>query len=194
MKSAKELLKQLSPEDKENLLFLIRKKSWAIASAIEPVSDYELERIEHARTAPGDRAAVLLAGQLANKRQWDSLSMYLFGGPVSVPWGVDPHRAIDPVTNPALVVQVPGWAKTADEHDPDNPFKPLPNKQYLRLIAYTWVHERILFVPKSRQLMLTWLFAAIASHEVLFRQVRRIAFINAKSDKADENIERVNTL
>lgn len=81
------------------------------------------------------------------------------------------------------------WFVTRDEDDPDGRELPLPDKEYLRyLIQQYEIHPRIL-IPKSRQLLLTWSWAAYGlawcltrKHALVIYQTKReedsIGFMN----------------
>lgn len=109
---------------------------------------------------------------------WHQLQWWLWGGPVAVGTTTYHHR---------------GLVRTMDEHDQLTPYKRLPDLAYLRQVAWTWVYEPLLLVAKSRQIMMTWLFSAIAAQQV-FTPARRVAFICKKFESADANLERVNTI
>lgn len=161
-----------------------------MSSKVRKPSAEELEILAAARKKYGadHPMALEMANTLIRKRHHESLHRYLFGGPVQLPVGQDPYKAMDPKTNPAMTLWVPGWVVTMDEHDDENPFKRLPDHEYLQYLTEMWIKETIMFVPKSRQLMVTWLFCAIASHELVCRPARRTAMISKKADDADEGL------
>lgn len=187
-------LKGLSPDQLGELTDLAELKAWVRSTEVQPFTDRELELIAKADEA-GEKVGKGVRNRLYNPHLWTALRWYLFGGYVDlVGFQESPLRAYDPDTNPWLKLWVPGWARTKDEQDVSSPYKPLPDKDYLRLFAYSWVMEPLLAVPKSRQLMMTWLFASIASWSVTFQQARRVGFISKKEADADAILERVMTV
>lgn len=185
------ILQKMSMEEKESLKHLLEKKAWLYASSIDPLTDKEQSAVEKIRKKHGDRAAKKAGGKLYNRHHWRSLRWFLFGGLVDVPdLPSDPRRAYDPIDNPWVKIRIPGWAVTTDEHDEANPHKILPDKEYLRLLAYAWVHEPLMVIPKSRQMMVTWLFCSIAVHQIMSRQSTSTAWISKKYDDAAAHIEQ----
>ena len=80
-----------------------------------------------------DLAKLKEAAQLVKKRAWEDPHVYLFG---------DQYQR--------------GLVKTLDEHDFDNPVKPLPDRPPLRALTDWWMEEQQLIIAKSRQLMISW--------------------------------------
>lgn len=185
-------LRHLDPEQVEELERLARLKAWVKATERPKFSKEEQRLIDRAEREESPEVVRRMKERVFRHRLWESLSWFLFGGYVDlVGFRVDPRRAYDPDTNPWIQLRVPGFAYTQDEHDEAEPFKPLPDKEYLRLLAYAWVHEPLLAVPKSRQMMITWLFCAIAAHRVLFGRAQRIAIISKKEEDANELLKRI---
>ena len=81
-------------------------------------------------------------------------------------------------------------AWTRDEHDRENPVKRFPDKDYLRALCELWYVERLLLVPKSRQLMVTWLFTACYLWDTQFGQERLNFFQSKKEEDADRIVGR----
>jgi len=187
-------LKGLTPDQLEELTDLAELKAWVRASEVEPFTERELELIDKAREQ-GERTERGVRARLYRPHLWRALRWYLFGGYVDlVGFQEQPRKAYDPDTNPWLKLWVPGWARTKDEHDVSAPYKPLPDKDYLRLLAYAWVHEPLLAVPKSRQLMMTWLFSCIASWMVTFQPAQLIGIVSKKEVDADAVLQRIHTV
>lgn len=187
-------LQGLTPDQLEELTSLAETKAWVKASSVQDFTGPEkvaLRKLEKQSPEEHKRGRELLY----RKYLWDSLRWFLFGGYVDlVGFQTHPLKAYDPDTNPWLKLWVPGWAKTMDEHDEVNPYKHFPDKEYLRILAHAWVHRPRLAIPKSRQLMVTWLFCGIAVHTVLFRQAQRIAVVSKKFDDANALLGRMATI
>lgn len=187
-------LRGLDVDTLDEIVDLAETKAWLRATEVDGFNDEELELIDKAE-ARGPRAARIVRERLHRRYLWTALRWYLFGGYVDLyGFAEQPKRAYDPDTNPWVKLWVPGWAKTKDEHDIASPYKPLPDKDYLRLFAYAWVHEPLLVVPKSRQMMVTWLFVCIASWMVTFQNAQLIGFQSKKEGDADALLERVQTV
>jgi hypothetical protein len=184
------LLERMNEEERAQLYHLVEKKAWIKATEIAPLSDEEESKVALIEKKFGHREARKAESIFYRRHQWDSLRWFLFGGLVDIPIQENPKRAWDPVTNPFLKIRMQSFAWTQDEHDEAKPFKRLPDKQYLRLLAYAWVHEPLLAIPKSRQMMVTWLFCATAVHETLFRPAKTTAWISKKFDDANAHIEK----
>lgn len=90
-------------------------------------------------------------------------------------------------------------ARTLDEHEQDGevgdgfivPGKPFPDWPYLHEVLTEYQENRLLLVEKARQLMLTWLFAAVVVWEVRQRPGQRWGWISLKEDTADEALSRM---
>lgn len=83
-------------------------------------------------------------------------------------------------------------ARTLDEHDPDEPAKPFPRDwPYLHEMIELYEANRLLLVEKARQLMLTWLFAAVVVWEVRSKANQRWGWVSLKEGHADEALERM---
>ena len=94
------------------------------------------------------------------------------------------------VSHPWYWIEEMVW--TQDEHDQITPFKKFPNKDYLKFICEEWYREPLLLVPKSRQLLMTWLFVSCYLWDTQFRQGRLNFFQSKKEEDADRLIQRAN--
>lgn len=81
--------------------------------------------------------------------------------------------------------------KTHDEHDMESPIKPFPIKPYVAPILEEYKKRQVIFVGKSRQMMATWLFSALAVHLAQFFDYRLILCISKKQEDAFAVIERM---
>jgi len=79
---------------------------------------------------------------------------------------------------------------THDEHDKDAPVKAFPRLLMYRIIVRAYEEHHVLFIEKSRQIMMSWLFAAIFLHDILFYKHRRIAFQSREDDSASALVQR----
>ncbi len=82
------------------------------------------------------------------------------------------------------------WVWTLDNHDQDYPVKRFPDKEYLRIITEIWCREKLLLIPKSRQMMVTWLIVALYLHDAQFHGGRYIFFQSKKEKDADTLVSR----
>lgn len=82
------------------------------------------------------------------------------------------------------------WVWTLDSHNKENPVKAFPRKEYLKTVTEIWSKEKLLLIPKSRQMMITWLITALYLHEAQFNKGRNIFFQSKKERDADALVER----
>lgn len=184
------LLRKMNEEEKAHLYYLIEKKAWIRATEIQDFTDEEETKLAKLQKDKGPKISKMAEAVIYNRHHWTSLRWFLFGGLVDIPVQEDPKRAWDPKTNPFIKIRAKSFVWTQDEHDDSKPYKRLPDKDYLRLLSYSWVHEPKLVVPKSRQMMVTWLFSSIAVHETLFRPAKNTAWISKKFDDANATIDK----
>lgn len=184
------VLRDLSEDQRAELYEMVQRKAWIYATEIEDFTDEEKSKVAKIEKSHGLKVAKAARDRLYLKYHWRALRWFLFGGLVDIPIQENPRKAWDPETNPFIKVRMKGFCWTIDEHDQSEPRKRLPDKDYLRLLSYAWVHEPLLAVPKSRQMMVTWLFCAIAAHETLFRESKNTAWISKKFDDANATIEK----
>lgn len=84
---------------------------------------------------------------------------------------------------------ISGYCTTNDELDPDNPYKPFPDKEYLKIACkYILTHDRLIII-KSRQIMISWLLSAIMLWEVLFKEGYKCYFRLINATKTDSKIK-----
>jgi len=82
--------------------------------------------------------------------------------------------------------------KTLDENDSVNPIKPFPvNKKYLEIMCRVWHKERFVAIPKSRQMMASWLMVSLHLWDVWFNKGRLIGCMSKKEDVANELLKRM---
>ncbi len=82
------------------------------------------------------------------------------------------------------------YVVTKDEHDTVNPYKKFPRKLMYRVILRATEEYNNLFIEKSRQIMLTWIMAALYLHDAMYNQSRNIMFQSKKQEDANDVIER----
>lgn len=85
------------------------------------------------------------------------------------------------------------YARTIDTHytEWEEPMKTFPEKEYIKLFVDTWLKNKILFVPKSRQMMVSWLCVALYLWDTQFHKARLTAFQSKAADDADELMQRL---
>lgn len=80
---------------------------------------------------------------------------------------------------------------TLDQVDEDNPIKPYPSDlAYLKFVVRCWQREKLLAIPKSRRMTVSWTFIALALWDVLFRKGKSWAFVSQKELAAEELVSR----
>lgn len=191
MSAALKFIESLDEHEQTELAELVERKAWTMASQVDDFSGKEHKAIQRALREGGPRLKREVQERLYRRHHWDSLRWFLFGGYVEIPGlPTNPTLPWHPEDNPHVKVFQPGFVFTVDEHDEAEPTKRLPDKDYLRLMAYTWVHRDLLLVPKSRQLMVSWLFCSVGLHNLIARKSQRMAFISKKEEDADALLER----
>ena len=85
---------------------------------------------------------------------------------------------------------ITNWAFTLDAHDPNDPIKPFPEEEYIKILVDLWLKEPLLLLPKSRQMMLSWLFICLYLWDAQFHQAKLIFFQSKKAEDADDLIKR----
>ncbi|MDX1622219.1 MAG: hypothetical protein R3320_14575, partial [Nitriliruptorales bacterium] len=110
------VLRQLTDDQKAELLELVTKKAWIRASRVAELTGPEKAAVAKVRKKGKERKARNLRDRLYRRHHWDSLRWFLFGGWVDLPLTRDPRKAWDPETNPYVKIHVPGFAFTRDEH------------------------------------------------------------------------------
>lgn len=79
---------------------------------------------------------------------------------------------------------------TKDEHDAIHPVKRFPRKKYIPYLVDEAETHRLLAVPKSRQIMVTWTFVTYFLLKAMFHRHRLIFFQSKKDDDAAALIDR----
>lgn len=80
---------------------------------------------------------------------------------------------------------------TRDQVDQKNPIKAFPKEwDYLRLYVKVWQTQRLLAVPKSRRMFMSWANIGLHLWATLFFPGQDYAFVSKKEDDAGELIKR----
>ena len=82
------------------------------------------------------------------------------------------------------------WAYTLDSHDPENPKKVFPDKEYIKILVNLWMTKPLMLVPKSRQMMMSWIFVCLYLWDTQFHYGRLNFFQSKKSEDADQLVRR----
>jgi len=106
------------------------------------------------------------------------------------------ERVADMVRDPLMWLQQ--HTQTKDSHwreaGASSPYRPFPNKPYFRPIADAFQREPVLFVEKSRDLMLSWLCVGLFTHAVMTTDGIEVLFQSQKESKAFELVAYAKTL
>lgn len=81
--------------------------------------------------------------------------------------------------------------KTVDEHDLVDPVKSFPIHPYVPPLVEAFQKEKVFFVAKSRQIMISWLMCALCLHHAMFNGHRLVLLISEKEDKTIDLIKRI---
>lgn len=80
---------------------------------------------------------------------------------------------------------------TRDQVDKKNPIKAFPSQwEYLRLYCMVWQRYRLLAVPKSRRMFMSWCNIGLHLWATLFFPGQDFAFVSKKEDDAGELVKR----
>jgi len=80
---------------------------------------------------------------------------------------------------------------TLDQKDRENPIKAFPKDlEYLKIFTRLWQKERLLAVPKSRRMFMSWMCVTLYTWDTLFYAGRFNAFVSKKESDADNLIDR----
>lgn len=82
-------------------------------------------------------------------------------------------------------------ATTLDEHDSENPYKNFPDHEYLEALVRLLETHPFLAMPKSRQLMASWLVSAFGLWWAMTHHGQLILFQSKKEEDANRLIDRV---
>lgn len=79
---------------------------------------------------------------------------------------------------------------TKDQTNKKVPIALMPGWDYLRLYTEIWQKYRLLAVPKSRRMTMSWTNIGLYLHDTIFNPVRYQAFVSKKEDDAGELVKR----
>jgi len=122
---------------------------------------------------------VLIASQRASRERWFP----------TTPWATREERIV--IEARAFEAFLREAVKTKDEHDPENPIKPLPLDElpYLIIHARLLVSERIYVVPKSRQMEITWVTLAYLCWRCLRFPYQKWAYVPQTKEDGEDHVE-----
>jgi len=80
---------------------------------------------------------------------------------------------------------------TINEHNDKCPVQLFPDRPYVAGVVKAFFEESILWIPKSRQMTITWLICALVLHEMIFTPYRRAMIASKKEDDAIAVITRM---
>lgn len=83
-----------------------------------------------------------------------------------------------------------GKVFTLDQTDFTTPVKAFPPKPHLEFITREWEAHRMLLVPKSRRMMLSWLMCWLHLWMAMFHPGRAVFIVSDKEQKSDELVRR----
>lgn len=84
--------------------------------------------------------------------------------------------------------------KTQDEQDLENPYKPFPKKEYLFHTLQAMQQEPVLFIEKSRTMMISWTAAAFSAHVGFTRPSVGVIFQSQDEARAVHDVDYVKVL
>ncbi len=106
------------------------------------------------------------------------------------------HVALQMVRDPLIWLQQ--HTQTKDNHwreaGATSPYRAFPNKPYFRPIMDRFFSERVLFIEKSRDMMLSWFTVALFTHQAMTNEGIEVIFQSQKETKAFELVDYAQTL
>lgn len=84
--------------------------------------------------------------------------------------------------------------KTKDEQDLDDPYKPFPKKEYIRLLLELFDAEPVTFLEKSRTMLCSWMVSGWAAHKGFTRPATATVFQSQDEDRSVHDVEYVKEL
>ena len=79
---------------------------------------------------------------------------------------------------------------TLDGVDFKTPVKPLPTYPWLKYTTEQWLDSRLLAVPKSRRMQMTWLMCYLHLWLAMFHAGMSVFLVSDKEEKSNELVER----
>jgi hypothetical protein len=79
--------------------------------------------------------------------------------------------------------------RTKDEQDRENPYKPFPDWEYFEYLLPIFQNEGIIFLKKSRTVMMSWFVTLIVTHEMLTRRATGVVIQSRDEDRAVHDID-----
>jgi hypothetical protein len=90
------------------------------------------------------------------------------------------------------------YTQTKDSHwreaGASTPYRPFPDKPYFRPLADRFTKYPIMFVEKSRDMMLSWLFVGLFTHAAMTSEGIEVIFQSQKETKAFELVDYAKVL
>jgi phage FluMu gp28-like protein len=80
---------------------------------------------------------------------------------------------------------------TLDEHDPQNPHKLIPKKEYIRDVCDVFQIESLIAIEKSRQMLVSWVLMALGLWYTMFKDGCRTFIMSKKEKDANAMIDRI---
>jgi hypothetical protein len=80
------------------------------------------------------------------------------------------------------------------ESGASSPYRPFPGKPYFDSLVARMQSEPVLFVEKSRDMMISWLCVGFFTHAAMVNDHREVLFQSQKEDKAAELVDYAKTL
>lgn len=108
----------------------------------------------------------------------------------------DEARIRELLADPLLWLQQ--HTKTKDSHwreaGAKSPYRPFPDKPYFRPIVDVFQREPVLFIEKSRDMMVSWLGVGLFTHAAMTNPGIEVLFQSQKEEKAFELVEYAKVL
>lgn len=79
---------------------------------------------------------------------------------------------------------------TLDQADMKAPIKRFPPFPWLEVLVEEWLDNKLVVVPKSRRMLISWLFVYLHLWLALFHEGVNCFFVSDKEEKSDELVQR----
>jgi len=80
------------------------------------------------------------------------------------------------------------------ESGASSPYRSFPKKPYFPALIQIFQAEPVIFIEKSRDMMLSWLCVGFFTHSAMTNDQREVLFQSQKEDKAAELVDYAKTL
>ncbi len=96
---------------------------------------------------------------------------------------------IQAAESPWQMIQM-GLIYTLDETDLKNPVKLFPESEWIKYVIDEWMEHKLLAIPKSRRMLMTWTMALCHLWLAMFHEGANVFLVSDKEEKSDHLVKR----